>query len=226
MNDPIKHRLMVRPVPTRLRSGVRAIHFFAILTMLATPMSAEERLPDIPENPAVWTAADYALHSPETFRQHAPVKEVIRRETINHGLLAAAVFFATNEQRASRKLPPLLHSPALHRAAQTHTHDMAIAGFFAHDNPRDPARRTPWQRMAAEGVDGGFRSENIAKTYVNKLTYLSAADAIVAMWMKSPGHRRNLLDPRVRFLGCGVHACRCPQFHLLATQNFASEAAH
>ena len=44
--------------------------------------------------------------------------------------------------------------------------------------------------------------------------------------MKSPGHRRNLLDPRVRFLGCGVHACRCPQFHLLATQNFASSATH
>jgi uncharacterized protein YkwD len=56
----------------------------------------------------------------------------------------------------------------------------------------------------------------------NGLTYLDCADAIVKQWMNSPGHRANILNSRLSYLGCGAHACRCPKFHLHATQNFAS----
>ena len=184
MPDPIIQSNLILTIAARGQAGMNALRCLAIVAMLATSLCAQEAtMPGDPTASPVWTASDYALHTPQSIRQHAPAKQVIRREKIDYGLLSAAIFYAANEQRIRHKVPPLAHSEALRRAAQTHTHDMAVGGFFSHDNPRDPTRRTPWQRMAAEGVDGGYCSENIAKTCVNKLTYLSAADAIVAMWM-------------------------------------------
>lgn len=167
---------------------------------------------------------DHFRHTPESFRNQAPGQKALDRANLDHGLLSAAIFHATNQQRARHKLPLLAHSEAVRRAAQGHSRSMALGGFFSHQNPKDPARKTPWQRLDLEGVRGGFRSENIAKTPVQGLTYLSAADAIVAQWMKSPGHRRNILDRNMRFLGCGVHAAASPHFYVLATQNFSSVA--
>ena len=71
---------------------------------------------------------------------------------------------------------------------------------------------------------GGSRAENIAMRTASGMTYLACADQIVKQWMKSPGHRANILNRKLTFLGCGAHACRCPKFHLHATQNFASSA--
>ena len=80
-------------------------------------------------------------------------------------------------------------------------------------------------QATAKGVAGGYRAENIARnTTATGSTYLSSAEALVKQWMNSPGHRANILNPRLTRLGCGAHACRCPKFHLLATQNFASAA--
>jgi uncharacterized protein YkwD len=169
-------------------------------------------------------AAAAARGDSAALRQRVPARQLIRPGAFDAELLADAVHAATNEQRLRRKLPPLARSAALRRAARAHSREMATRGFFAHENPHDRARRTPWQRMAAEGVAGGHRSENIAHAGVDGRTYLAAADTLVAMWMKSPGHRRNLLSPRMRFLGCGIHAARGPRLQVFATQNFASEA--
>lgn len=100
---------------------------------------------------------------------------------------------------------------------------MGKKDFFSHNDPNDRAKRTPWQRMAAVGIPGGYRSENIACGGGVNLTYLEAADMFLNMWMKSPGHRKNLLDRNVRFLGCAAAFSRTHQ--LLATQDFASDPA-
>ena len=48
-------------------------------------------------------------------------------------------------------------------------------------------------------------TENIAKYSLKKEeTYWSAAKRIVNGWMNSTGHRKNILDYRFRYLGCGV----------------------
>ncbi len=190
-----------------------------LLLVASIPLPAQEKA----AAPARWTDARYGNFNAAAFREYAPAGRIVEPGSLDLELLAAAVFYASNEQRAKHRVPPLHSSPALRRAAQGHSEDMASGGFFAHDNPKNPARRTPWQRMAEEGVPGGFRAENIAMTSAGKMTYLQAADTIIAMWMKSPGHRRNLLNPRMRYLGCGVAAGRGKRFELLATQNFASE---
>ncbi len=163
--------------------------------------------------------------TPESFHNHPSAQKPLDRAKLDHGLLSAAIFHATNQQRARHKLPPLAHSEAVHRAAQEHSRAMATGGFFSHKNPKDPARKTMKQRLELEGITKGFRSENIAKTPVQGLTYLAAAEAIVAQWMNSRGHRGAILDRNMRYLGCGVHADPAsPHFYILATQNFTSFA--
>ncbi|OYW29966.1 MAG: hypothetical protein B7Z47_04180 [Chthoniobacter sp. 12-60-6] len=144
------------------------------------------------------------------------------RAKLDSGLLGAAIFFATNEERTKHKLPLFQTSRALMACAYEHSRDMALENFFSHENPNDPAKRTPWQRMEAKGLKSGERAENIARRTTNGLTYMAFADEIMKMWMKSPGHRANILNRNLLFLGCGVHACNCAKFHLYATQNFAS----
>jgi uncharacterized protein YkwD len=39
-------------------------------------------------------------------------------------------------------------------------------------------------------------------------TYASFAADVVARWMDSPGHRANILNPRFRLLGLGVHLAK------------------
>ena len=171
---------------------------------------------------AAWSDANYQRFTPQSFANYAPAARVLDRNTVDHNLLDAAVFYATNAARVSHGLAPLRFARALHESAYEHSCDMAAGNFFAHENPKNAAKRTPWQRMAAKGVSGGNRAENIAARFVQNATYLSCASQIVKQWMDSPGHRANILNGKFTYLGCGVHPCGCPQFHLFATQNFAS----
>ncbi len=185
-----------------------------VMLLLTAVSSAQE--------PAAWGAADYARFTPDTFRQHQPAQQVMNREKIDHALLNAALFFATNAERVKHKLPPFQPSRALTQSAFEHSRDMALQGFFSHQNPKQAAKRTPKQRMTAQGISGGHWAENIAMRTARGVTYLDAADSILKQWMNSPGHRANILNPKLTHLGCGAHFCRTAKLHLYATQNFAS----
>lgn len=213
---------------------MRRSHLFRLGLFFACgvsiPLIAQTTPPDptvpaavSPETTPPWTAADYARFTTATFRLHPPVLRVMDRAALDHALLNAAIFFATNAERLKHKLPLFQPSRALTESAFGHSQDMALQGFFAHNNPKDATKRTPWQRMELHGVTGGQRAENIAMRTVNGMTYLAYADAIMKMWMNSPGHRANILNRKLTFLGCGAYACRCPKFHIHATQNFGSE---
>ena len=81
----------------------------------------------------------------------------------------------------------------LNRVADDHTADMAAHGYFSHQG-RDGSQ--PWDRVAAAGYQARGSGENIAQGY------RSASD-VVAGWMASPGHRRNMLDCSWTELGVG-----------------------
>lgn len=189
----------------------------SLLLLLALPLAAADKADAAP-----WTSADYARFTPATFRLHPPVLRVMEHGKLDVGLLNAAIFFATNAEREKHKLPMFQTSRALMACAYEHSQDMALENFFSHENPNNPAKRTAWQRMEARGMKSGERAENIAMRTTNGLTYLAFADEMVKLWMNSPGHRANILNRNLRFLGCGVHACTCAKFHIYATQNFAS----
>lgn len=101
---------------------------------------------------------------------------------------------ALNAERAKAGRPPLALSPDLSRIAQAHACDMARRGYFSHTAPdgqtmTDRGRRAGMPGLCAMG-------ENIAQGQ-------SDVPTVVASWMRSPGHRRNILDAEFRLVGFG-----------------------
>lgn len=127
----------------------------------------------------------------------APENEYFTRRTAalrDLSAVRAAVRARTNAERAKAGLPPLIDSPDLDRAAQTHAEDMLRRGYFEHESPEG---KTVRQRARSQGYDWRAIGENIA---LGQLT----VDEVMDGWMKSPEHRANILDPDVRDLGVGL----------------------
>jgi uncharacterized protein YkwD len=99
-----------------------------------------------------------------------------------------------NELRAQAGAAPLALSAQLTAAAQGHADDMAAKRYFSHTS-RDG--RTPGQRITAAGYRYSTYGENIAWGYADWA-------AAIAGWMRSAGHRANLLNIRFRELGLGL----------------------
>jgi uncharacterized protein YkwD len=117
-------------------------------------------------------------------------------------LLAAA-----NQERAARGLPLLHRDPQLARAAAQHAQVMAAHQSISHQFPGEPELTT---RGASMGVAFSLISENVAEA--------PSAVQIHDMWMHSPGHRANLLDPEVDAVGIRVIA---RNGELYAVEDFA-----
>ncbi|WP_229834278.1 CAP domain-containing protein [Streptomyces xantholiticus] len=99
-----------------------------------------------------------------------------------------------NSERAKVGCSPLKASGALSDLARAHSKDMAARGFFDHTNPDG---ETPWDRAEEAGVSG-LGGENIARGQAD-------AEAVMASWMNSEGHRANILNCDFTTLGVGVH---------------------
>jgi len=107
---------------------------------------------------------------------------------------ADEIFRLSNAARAANNLPVFRRDARLDKAAQRFSQYMGTAGFFDHVGP-DGA--TIPQREAAEGYRAARWGENIAWGY-------TTPQAVVEGWLKSPGHRANLLNADFRDLGVGV----------------------
>jgi uncharacterized protein YkwD len=117
-------------------------------------------------------------------------------------LVRAATLCLVNRERAYHGEPALHWNERLVKAAQAHTESMAFGDYFEHVGPRG---ETPLMRMRRTGYIYSARlgfevGENIAWGSL----WLGTPKAIVASWMKSPGHRANILDARYRDTGIGV----------------------
>jgi len=123
---------------------------------------------------------------------------------------AAEVLRLVNVQRAKAGCKALVTSTVLARVALAHSRDMAVRGYFAH-NSQDG--RSPFDRMRAAGYGGTTMGENIAAGQ-------PTAAAVMAAWMKSPGHRANILNCAYRELGVGHHAGGSMRHYW--TQNFGA----
>jgi uncharacterized protein YkwD len=103
----------------------------------------------------------------------------------------------TNEQRQRNGCTTtLVLSAQLTAAASAHSQDMAIHDLFSHTGSDGS---TMVSRVAATGYSYSQLAENIAAGQ-------DTAEAVVAGWMKSPGHRANILNCSLRELGVGYYA--------------------
>jgi uncharacterized protein YkwD len=106
----------------------------------------------------------------------------------------ATVARLTNLERAKAGCRPLRVDAHLRTAARRHSADMAARDYFSHDSPSGSSFV---DRIKAAGYPSPG-AENIAKGH-------PTAAAVVAGWMKSPGHRANILNCGLRAIGVGAH---------------------
>ncbi|AGL20396.1 CAP domain-containing protein [Actinoplanes sp. N902-109] len=119
--------------------------------------------------------------------------EAAQAAPVSTSTLQTQVVALSNQQRAKAGCQALKVNPQLLWAARGHSKYMASTGVFSHTGARNSTFIT---RVKAAGYSAP-RSENIA------WGYRSAAEVVNA-WMKSPGHRRNLLDCGARTFAVGV----------------------
>jgi len=181
-------------------------------------------------------APSLTQEEPARFWRRAELERPIDVEAFDRPLLIAAVFHETNRRRVAEKLPRLHGGKALNEAADMQAAMMAVRMEVEHDNPLH-GQHTPAERVRAAGLDPELVAENIAMTpvpvppiagevyvrieggrrifsaepggpEVRPHTYASFARAVLDQWMNSPGHRANILDPRLTRLGCGCRPGR------------------
>jgi uncharacterized protein YkwD len=115
----------------------------------------------------------------------AEKSEILR--LVNNARASARVCGTRTYQRAA----PLMWKPALEKAAQRHSSDMAARNRFSHTGSDGSS---PADRINATGYKWSLFVENIAAGY-------STAQAVVNGWLRSPGHCANIMDSRVMDMG-------------------------
>jgi uncharacterized protein YkwD len=107
----------------------------------------------------------------------------------------STVFALTNAERTRAGLAPLQENSRLTYAAQLQSEQMESASRLDHVLQGVPYP-SPSDRLAAAKYAWEAYGENVA------MGQPSGAE-VVAAWMKSPGHRANILNPRYTELGIG-----------------------
>jgi uncharacterized protein YkwD len=108
-----------------------------------------------------------------------------------------------NGERRSRGLAPLSANRQLGKAAQSFSANMVRAGFFDHVSPSG-ATLNSRVRASTSYLRGRIRSWSLGENIAWGSGALATPAQIVTSWMRSEGHRRNILDGRFRHIGIGV----------------------
>jgi hypothetical protein len=100
---------------------------------------------------------------------------------------------AANQDRANQGLPPLRLDPVLSQASTLHARQMADHADISHQFDNEPD-------LAERGSDAGAHfsliSENVGEAPTSVIIH--------NLWMHSPAHRANLLDPGVDSIGIAI----------------------
>lgn len=128
-------------------------------------------------------------------------------------MIAQEIHALANAERARRGLTPLRWDDGLAKMAADWSKRMAAKGSLSHRSGL----------LAYPGVAGRFRSagENVYSGD-GGVRWYGNAGAAHSGWMRSDGHRRNLLQPAYTHVGVGVV---CVGGRLWATQNLAGDGS-
>jgi uncharacterized protein YkwD len=162
--------------------------------------------------------------------------EAKKQPPIKIAALEQQIHKLINKERRRQGLPPLSWDNALAAVARSHSRDMAKRNYFSHYSPegRDFSFRykeAGYQCALRVGSSLYLGAENILQnnlydsvTTINGTAYYDwntqekIAETSVQGWMKSPGHRKNILTPQWRKEGIGVVIA--PDDKVYITQNF------
>ena len=153
------------------------------IALLAT--GCEEAVQYLPPLPIIETSSN-ETRSPQQNAQSA-----------NNAKIEAAIRQGINQVRQENKLKPLQNNEKLAQVARNYSRQMAEQNFFSHTGPNGS---TLEKRVRAGGIYYWVVGENLFKSKNISQPVSPAIDG----WMKSPGHRDNILRPFFSETGVGV----------------------
>lgn len=145
-------------------------------------------------------------------------KKTQNRQANSNATLEREIFGFTNKMRRQNGMSSLRPSQILQYVARRQSNHMCGTGLLRHQSGAFPKGwRTFRERLAKTGARGG--GENLASVSLTNDPEVWAAETVHG-WMNSPTHRKNILDPRFKYLGVGVRKCKNGVGY--ATQFFAT----
>ena len=121
--------------------------------------------------------------------------------------LESGVLVDINNFRRAHHLPPLKLNTRLSAAARAHTDEMAQQGYFAHDSANGSAF---WKRIQGFYGSSPWRYWSVGENLLWSSPDVSPGHAL-QMWLASPEHKANLMNPRWREIGvAAVHEAAAP----------------
>ncbi len=107
-----------------------------------------------------------------------------------------------NKARRNHNLKPFCVHPALQKAARSHSKDMIQRDYFSHKTKGK--NESACKRMRRFGYRWRSCAENIG--------YNPTPDRMFRAWMRSSGHRRNILNGKYREIGIGAYTGNYKRF--------------
>ncbi len=98
-----------------------------------------------------------------------------------------------NKERANANLSPLEADTELMKVARVKANDMSQNNYFSHYSP---TYGSPFDMMRQFGITFKAAAENIAGN--------STVQGAVTSWMKSEGHRNNIMNGNYNYTGIGI----------------------
>ena len=132
-----------------------------------------------------------------------------------------------NEERTSRGLNPLQLEQNLNASAETHSEWMLNTGQFSHTGNGGSSATDRIRSSGFELTGSWGTAENIA--WQSERGAGGIEDDVINLHnslMNSPGHRANILNPDLVYIGLGIEEGQFQGFPaVIVTQNFARTAA-
>jgi uncharacterized protein YkwD len=138
-------------------------------------------------------------------------------ERLNVTEIERWVWRYTNAERSQRGLNNVSYAPRIADVARAHSEDMAKYDYIGHTEPNGETGEERYQGVCDYSGSGYSFGENVANAYyeqrftawgTDETVYLATekelARYLVDGWMRSEGHRENLLNKEWTELGVGV----------------------
>jgi len=121
--------------------------------------------------------------------------------------LDAGVLAQLNEIRALHGLAPLRMNAELNASAAQHSREMGADGYFEHASANGTVF---WRRIAQWYGSSGYTYWSVGENLLWSSPNVDPTEAM-RLWMNSPPHRENILDPHWREIGiAAVHMSGAP----------------
>lgn len=126
----------------------------------------------------------------------------VQPASVSRKVVARSILCLLNKKRTARGMRRLKQHSDQRRAAARHNRVMVRGKCFSHQCPGEGDLVKRLTRASYLPCDCAWGvGENIAWGTGSRATPKS----IVRAWMRSPGHRRNILNAEYRHIGIGVH---------------------